>query len=117
MSRYYEVSQNAVLFMEEMPVLENMLTPDMAARMKFMMLPMESFLTTGDTTEMSLVSQIFDFARTLAEMQLSETALSLYSAYILLQDGTSGHMQKTDFQHVKRTYNSYSTYASHYDTD
>ena len=51
------------------------------------MLPMEAFLTTGDTSEMRLVTQIFEFAKSIAEMQLSEMALSLYCAYILLQEG------------------------------
>ena len=69
MSRYYDVSQNAVLFMD-------------------LLLPMEAFMTTGDTAEMKLVSQIFDFAKSIAELQMSEVALSLYSAYILLQEGT-----------------------------
>lgn len=68
MSRYFDVSQNAVLFADSM-------------------LPMEAFMTTADTAEMKLVSQIFDVVKTIAEMQLSETALALYSAYILLQDG------------------------------
>jgi hypothetical protein len=36
---------------------------------------------------MKLVSQIFDFVKSLAELELSEVALALYSAYILLQDG------------------------------
>ena len=40
-----------------------------------------------DTTEMKLVSQIFDFAKSLAEMELTDVALSLFSAYILLQEG------------------------------
>ncbi len=70
MSRYYDVSQKAVLFLD-------------------CMLPMDAFMNTRDTTEMKLVSQIFDYARSLAEMQLSEVALALYSAYILLQDSTS----------------------------
>ena len=68
MSRYYDLSQNAVLFHD-------------------VMLPMEAFLTTGDTSEMRLVTQIFEFAKSIAEMQLSEMALSLYCAYILLQEG------------------------------
>ncbi len=68
MSRYYDVSQKAVLFLD-------------------CMLPMEAFMTTRDTAEMRLVSQIFDFARELAEMQLSETALALFCAYVLLQEG------------------------------
>ena len=68
MSRYFDISQNAVLFQD-------------------IMLPMEAFLSTRDTVEMKLVTHIFEFAKELAEMQLSEVALALYSAYILLQDG------------------------------
>ncbi len=72
MSRYYDVSQKAVLFLD------------------CGMLPMEAFMTTGDTTEMELVSQIFDFAKSLAEMQLSEVQLALYSALILMQEDRAG---------------------------
>ena len=53
------------------------------------MLPLEAFTTSGNTEEMTLVSQIFDCARTIAELKLSEVALSLYSAYILLQSGNA----------------------------
>ena len=69
MSRYFDLSQNAVLFSD-------------------CMLPMEAFMTTRDTVEMNLVSQVFDFAKSLAELRLSDIALALYSAYILLQHGT-----------------------------
>ena len=68
MSRYFDLSQNAVLFMN-------------------CMLPMEAFMNNRDTTEMKLVSQIFDFAKSIAEMRLSDVALALYSAYILFQGG------------------------------
>ena len=51
------------------------------------MLPMGAFMENRDTTEMKLVSQIFDFAKSLAEMELTDVALSLFSAYILLQEG------------------------------
>jgi nuclear receptor subfamily 1 group F protein 4 len=71
MSRYFDLTQNAVLFSD-------------------IMLPMEAFLTTGDTSEMRLVTQIFEFAKSIAEMQLSEMALSLYCAYILLQEDRPG---------------------------
>lgn len=54
------------------------------------MLPLEAFTTSGNTEEMTLVSQIFDCARTIAELKLSEVALSLYSAYILLQSDRPG---------------------------
>merc|ERR1711894_533477 len=47
-------------------------------------------MTTRDTTEMKLVSQIFDFARALAEFRLSDEQLALYSGYILLQDDRQG---------------------------
>ena len=46
-------------------------------------------MNNRDTTEMKLVSQIFDFAKSIAEMRLSDVALALYSAYILLQEGKS----------------------------
>ena len=68
MSRYYDLSQNAVLFGD-------------------IMLPMDAFMTTRNTEEMNLVTQIFEFAKSLAEMQLSEMVLALYSAYVLLQEG------------------------------
>eukprot|EP00096_Caligus_rogercresseyi_P003019 TRINITY_DN1551_c0_g2_i1.p1 TRINITY_DN1551_c0_g2~~TRINITY_DN1551_c0_g2_i1.p1 ORF type:complete len:676 (+),score=199.09 TRINITY_DN1551_c0_g2_i1:459-2486(+) len=71
MSRYFDPSQNAVLFFD-------------------VMLPMECFMTTGDTGEMNLVNQIFDLAKGLAELQLSEVTLALYSAYILLQEDRTG---------------------------
>jgi len=77
MSRYYDVDQKSVLFTD-------------ANRMTDLMLPMEAFMTTGDTAEMALVQQIFDFARSIAELGLSEVALSLYSAYILLQEDRPG---------------------------
>ena len=51
------------------------------------MLPLEAFTTSGNTEEMTLVSQIFDCAKSIAELKLSEVSLSLYSAYILLQSG------------------------------
>jgi len=68
MSRYYDINHKTVLFLD-------------------CMLPAEIFLTSHDTAEMKLVSQIVHFARSLAEMQLSEVAVALYSTYILLQDG------------------------------
>ena len=78
MSRYFDLSNNHVLFVGDTQLLE-----------KSCMLPLEAFTTSGNTEEMTLVSQIFDCARTIAELKLSEVALSLYSAYILLQSGTS----------------------------
>ena len=79
MSRYFDLSNNHVLFVgEHNQMLE-----------KSCMLPMEAFTTAapGNTEEMTLVTQIFDCAKSLASLKLSEVALSLYSAYILLQAG------------------------------
>ena len=77
LSRYFDLSNNHVLFVgDQTQLLE-----------KSCMLPLEAFTTSGNTEEMTLVSQIFDCARTIAELKLSEVALSLYSAYILLQSG------------------------------
>ena len=77
MSRYFDLSNNHVLFVgDHTQFLE-----------KSFMLPMAAFTTTGNTEEMTLVSQIFDTAKAIADLKLSEVALSLYSAYVLLQAG------------------------------
>ena len=68
MSRYFDLSNNAVLFDD-------------------VMLPIDAFLTTDiSEEERTLVNKIFEFAREIAQMKLSEKALSLYSALILFQD-------------------------------
>ena len=67
MGRCFDLSQNAVLFMN-------------------CMLPMEAFIHNRNDTEMKLVHQVFDFAKSIAEMGLSQKELALYSAYILLQE-------------------------------
>lgn len=67
MSRYYDLSQNAVLFGDTL-------------------LPVEAFLTP-DSVEAKLVSSVFDFAKSLAELKLSEIQLALYSAFVLLSSG------------------------------
>ena len=75
MSRYFDLSNDHVLFVGEF-----------AGELdRSLMLPVEAFTTSGDTEEMALVSQIFDCAKTIAQLKLSEEALALYSAYILLQ--------------------------------
>lgn len=80
MSRYFDMSSNHVLFVgDHTQLLE-----------KSFMLPMEAFTTTGNTEEMTLVTQIFDTVKTIAELKLSEVALSLYSAYVLLQADRPG---------------------------
>lgn len=67
MSRYYDLSQNAVLFGDTI-------------------LPVEAFLSP-DLVESKLVTCVFDFAKSLAELKLTETELALYSAFILLSSG------------------------------
>ena len=68
MSRYFDLSNNAVLFHD-------------------VMLPIDAFLTTDiSEEERTLVTKIFEFAREIAQMKLSEKAFSLYSAFVLLQD-------------------------------
>ena len=86
MSRYFDMSNNHVLFVgDHTQLLE-----------KSFMLPMEAFTTTGNTEEMTLVSQIFDTAKAIADLKLSEVALSLYSAYVLLQAGMNELIIKTE---------------------
>lgn len=67
MSRYLDLAQNYVLYGDTM-------------------LPQEAFFTS-DTAEMNLVSCVFEVAKNIAELKLTETELALYSAYILLQPG------------------------------
>ena len=70
MSRYYDLSQNCVLYAETM-------------------LPQDAFYT-NETAEMRLVNFVFDFARSIAEMKLTETELALYSAVVLLSPDRAG---------------------------
>jgi len=67
MSRYLDIQQNCVLYGDTL-------------------LPQEAFYTT-DTAEMKLVSCVFELARSIAEMKLTETELALYSAAVLLTPG------------------------------
>lgn len=67
MSRYLDLSQNYVLYGDTM-------------------LPQEAFYTS-DTAESNLVTCVFEVAKNIAELKLTETELALYSAYILLQPG------------------------------
>jgi len=83
MSRYFDLTNNAVLFYD-------------------VMLPMDAFLTTGDTAEMALVTKIFEFARDIAQMKLPEMVLSLYSAFILLQDDRAGLRNLEEIRKLKQ---------------
>lgn len=67
-SRHFDPATNSVLFGETL-------------------LPPDAF-RTSDTTEMKLVLSLFDVARAVAELKLSDTQLALYSAYVLLSPGT-----------------------------
>lgn len=99
MSRYYDLSANAVLFVDHHPPNGQRQGED---QQWSCMLPMEAFMSTGDNTEeWKLVSQIFDFAKSIAELHLSEFALSLYSAYILYGEDRAGLKNLTQIIDVK----------------
>ncbi|XP_020287691.1 probable nuclear hormone receptor HR3 isoform X3 [Pseudomyrmex gracilis] len=70
MSRYLDLQQNCVLYGDTL-------------------LPQEAFYTT-DTAEMKLVSCVFELARSIAELKLTETELALYSAVVLLSPDRPG---------------------------
>lgn len=62
-----DLSQNAVLYGD-------------------VMLPQEAFYTTN-TLEMKLVAGIFETAKSIAELKLTETELALYQSLVLLWPG------------------------------
>lgn len=70
MSRYLDLQQNCVLYGDTL-------------------LPQDAFYTT-DTAEMKLVSFVFELAKSIAELKLTETELALYSAAVLLSPGKCG---------------------------
>lgn len=67
MSRFFDISQNCVLFDDAM-------------------LPQEAFITS-DPTELKLIVNSFEMSRAIAELKLSETELALYQACVLLSPG------------------------------
>lgn len=67
MSRLMDLSQNAVLYGD-------------------VMLPQEAFYTS-DSLEMKLVAFIFETAKSIAELKLTETELALYQSLVLLWPG------------------------------
>lgn len=67
MSRLMDLSQNSVLYGE-------------------VMLPQEAFYTSN-TLEMKLVAGIFETAKSIAELKLTETELALYQSLVLLWPG------------------------------
>ncbi|XP_050305740.1 probable nuclear hormone receptor HR3 isoform X4 [Anthonomus grandis grandis] len=70
MSRYLDLSHSRVLYGDTM-------------------LPQDAFYTS-DTAEMKLVSCVFEVAKGLAELKLTETELALYSACVLLSPDRPG---------------------------
>ncbi|CAG9820451.1 unnamed protein product [Phaedon cochleariae] len=70
MSRYLDLSQNCVLYGDTM-------------------LPSDAFFTS-DTHEMKLVAGVFEVAKGVAELKLTETELALYSACVLLSPDRPG---------------------------
>ncbi|KAL1513918.1 hypothetical protein ABEB36_003256 [Hypothenemus hampei] len=70
MSRYLDLSHNRVLYGDTM-------------------LPQDAFFTS-DTAEMKLVACVFEVAKGLAELKLTETELALYSACVLLSPDRPG---------------------------
>lgn len=67
MSRLMDLSQNAVLYGD-------------------VMLPQDVFYTSN-TMEMKLVAGIFETAKSIAELKLTETELALYQSLVLLWPG------------------------------
>lgn len=101
MSRFFDLSTNCVLFMDHSAPRPEQGQQWAGEKLWDCLLPQEAFMTTGDTEEMKLVSQIFDFAKSIAELQLSEFALSLYSAYILYGEDRAGLKNLTQIIDVK----------------
>lgn len=70
MSRYYDIVSNSVLYGD-------------------VMLPQEAFYTT-DTTEMKLINCVFEVARSIAQLKLTESELGLFSASVLISPERPG---------------------------
>lgn len=94
MSRLMDLSQNAVLYGE-------------------VMLPQEAFYTTN-TLEMKLVAGIFETAKTIAELKLTETELALYQSLVLLWPGESKgkgtYWNQRNEMHLKQITDAYETF-------
>lgn len=63
------------------------LRPILTIRILSPPLPLSRTKTPADATEKRLVTEVYDFARSIAELQLTESELALYSALVLLQPG------------------------------
>ncbi|XP_046866372.1 probable nuclear hormone receptor HR3 isoform X3 [Drosophila tropicalis] len=80
MSRLLDLSQNAVLYGD-------------------VLLPQEAFYTS-DSEEMRLVSRIFQTAKSIAELKLTETELALYQSLVLLWPERNGVRGNTEIQRL-----------------
>ncbi|GFR19860.1 probable nuclear hormone receptor HR3 [Trichonephila clavata] len=82
MSRYYDLASRSVLYGESL-------------------LPAEAFITS-ETIEMKLVNNAFAFARSIAEVKLTDTELALYSAYVLLSPDRQGLKGLAEIQRLSQ---------------
>ncbi|GFY07594.1 probable nuclear hormone receptor HR3 [Trichonephila clavipes] len=82
MSRYYDLASRSVLYGESL-------------------LPAEAFITS-ESIEMKLVNNAFAFARSIAEVKLTDTELALYSAYVLLSPDRQGLKGLADIQRLSQ---------------
>ncbi|CAO1394344.1 unnamed protein product [Diamesa tonsa] len=80
MSRLMDLSQSAVLYGD-------------------MMLPQEAFYTS-DAIEMKLIACIFETAKSIAELKLTETELALYQSLVLLWPERNGVRGNTEIQRL-----------------
>lgn len=78
MSRYFDVSQNCVLYGDAL-------------------LPMEAFLTP-ESIEIRLVGDVFEFAKTIAELKLTDCQFGLYAAVVLFQADRPGLRRGQEIQ-------------------
>lgn len=62
------------------------------------MLPQEAFYTS-DSFEMKLVACIFETAKSIAELKLTETELALYQSLVLLWPGNV-FLNRSFYQHI-----------------
>jgi len=82
MSRCYNVTSNTVLYGDTN-------------------LPIDALLT-ADTMEMKLVTDVFEYAKSITELKLTESELALYSAYVLLAPDRPGLRGVAEIQRLNQ---------------
>lgn len=82
MSRYYDLHTDCVLYGE-------------------ILLPISAFISQ-DNPEIKLVGLIFDFAKSIAELKMTEAELALFSAFILLSPDRTGLKGLTEIQRLNQ---------------